>query len=168
MFCPNCGKEVTDQSASVCPFCGYPLPMNTANNIPTGSVDPNRTIEGSGNPNALTAENFRDVPTYKSNLLKMVIFGAISFVFFVLGLIGAIMFRFGGSKEPEGYLALMLPGLTIGFIFFVLTLTFNKRTFPNVNVKMKGIEFLIPVFIALGLACAVGALAVFGISIIIY
>lgn len=169
MFCPNCGKEITDKSSSVCPYCGCPLPMQVSQDVPVGGgVDPARPIEGSGATGAITPENFRSLPTYKPNLMKMIIFGAIEFVFFALGLVGALLFRFGGSKEPEGYLALMLPGLIIGFIFFVITLSLNKKTFPNVNVKMKGIEFLIPIFIAFGLCCAVGALAVMGIALIVY
>ena len=167
MLCPNCGKEITDKKSNTCPFCGYPLPLESSHDVPVGSIDPARPIEG-GSASGITPENFRSLPTYKGNLLKMIIFGAIEFVFFALGLLGALLFRFGGSKEPEVYLALMLPGLTIGFIFFVITLTFNKKTFPNVNVKMKGIEFLIPIFIAFGLAFAVGALAVFGLYIIVY
>ena len=166
MFCPNCGKEISDKSVSVCPFCGYPLPMNTQD-VPVGNIDPARPIESSGN--AITPENFRDLPTYKPNLIKLLIFSGLAFVLFALGLVGALIYRLGKTEaETLPGIILAILGLVIGFIIFIFAMATNKKVFPQVNVKMKGVEFLIPIFIAFGLACAVGALVLFGFTIIVY
>ncbi len=37
MFCPNCGKEVSDQAAA-CPNCGHPLKSRTPTAVQPGKV----------------------------------------------------------------------------------------------------------------------------------
>ncbi len=169
MICPNCGKEVTDNNATSCPYCGLPFTRQDSIDVPVGEgVDPARPIEGNAT-GELTPENFRSLPTYKPNLIKILIFSGLAFVLFGLALVGALLYRFGGTKEPniQG-LILAILGLVMGFVMFIFALATNKKLFPNVNIKMKGVEFLIPIFIAFGLACAVGTLVLFGFTIMVY
>lgn len=170
MICPNCGKEVNDKNATFCPYCGLPFTREGLGDIPTGAaVDPARPIDGSGTAGEITAENFRNLPTYKPNLIKLLIFSGLAFVLFALGLVGALIYRLGKTEaETLPGIILAILGLVMGFIIFIFAMATNKKVFPQVNVKMKGVEFLIPIFIAFGLACAVGALVLFGFTIMVY
>ena len=168
MLCPNCGKEITDKKSNTCPFCGYPLPLESSHDVPVGSIDPARPIEGNAT-GELTPENFRSLPTYKPNLIKILIFSGLAFVLFALALVGALIYRLDKTSHPNVLgLILAIFGLSSGFIMFIFALATNKKLFPQVNIKMKGVEFLIPIFIAFGLACAVGALVLFGFTIMVY
>lgn len=167
MKCPNCGKEV-EEGSKFCSACGARLEPSYRDDIKDNNQNVAHTIiNNSSASDVLTPENFRSAPNYKGNLLRMVIFGGIAFIFSGLGLLGSLLFRFGG--ESAFGLAMMIVGMMLGVGFFVVTMTYNRKTFPNSqNVKMKGIEFLVPVFIAFTLACLVVALAVQGYYIVIH
>ena len=169
MKCPNCGKEV-EEGSKFCSACGAKLEASSSYRDDIKDNNQNSThtiINNSSASDILTPENFRSAPNYKSNLLKMVIFGGIAFIFSVLGLLGSLLFRFGDKSTFD--LVMMIVGMMLGVGFFVVTMTYNRKTFPNSqNVKMKGIEFLVPVFIAFTLVCLVMALAAQGFYIIIH
>lgn len=158
MKCPKCGQEV-DEYVSVCPYCGAEL-HHVESSVPVGSGS-------DASQEVLTPENFRSAPKYKRNLLLMVIFGGIGFVFAGLSLFGSIMLRFGDGSAFDVFLLIF--GLVGGAAGVVVTLSFNKKTFPTTQmIKMKGLEILVPVFIAFTLACLVGALVVQGYYLIVY
>lgn len=169
MKCPFCGKELEDGS-KFCSACGASLePTNSNNNQIKESAETQvvTQVVSEVSTDILTPENFRNAPHYRSNLLKMVIFGGIAFLFSALGLLGSILFRFGDKSNFD--IVLMILGMVVGLGFFIAAMSFNRKTFPNSqNVKMKGIEFLVPIFIAFTLVCLVMALAAQGFYFIIY
>ena len=169
MKCPFCGKEL-EEGSKFCSSCGANLETSDSvrNQIKESTQVSAHTQVNSGvDNNVLTPENFRSAPNYKSNLLKMVIFGGIAFVFSALGMLGSILFRFGDKSTFD--LVLMIVGMFTGLGFFIAAMSFNRKTFPNSqNVKMKGIEFLVPIFIAFTLVCLVMALGAQGFYLIIY
>lgn len=169
MKCPICGKEIPDGS-KFCSFCGANL--ETSNSISnqvkesTASSAYSQVGSSGGEHDVLTPENFRSAPNYKKNLFKMIIFGGVAFILSALGLLGSILFRFGDQSTFD--LVLMLIGMLSGLAFFIVTLTFNKKVFPTTQyLKMKGLEILVPIFIAFTLACLVMALGAQGLYLII-
>ena len=172
MFCPNCGKEV-ENGTPKCPNCGWDLPQEGfGNNAPTGiGADPVPTanVEGSAE-GVITKENFRSLPTYKGNLKKMVVSSGIGMACALLALLGAILVKFVDTKSSIAIgVVLLMIGLLGGLVcIFAIALPLNKKTFPQVyGVKMKGIEYLVPIFIALGLSALVVALGLLGFTLII-
>ena len=165
MKCPYCGQELPD-GASFCSNCGAQLSNNVNNVNYNNNVNP--IPQGMSQDNMpLTAENFRDQPNYRKNLLKMVLFSGLGFLMFSLSMVGSLLMNYAENAFGFG-LALLLFGIVGGVVFmFGFALPMNKKIFPNVNVKMKGIEFLIPVFIAFGMAAFVVALAFQGLTLII-
>ena len=171
MICKYCNKEIPDGS-KYCPFCGAYLEE-------ASNASVNQIKEGSGGhapsvsqapKDEITPENFRSLPTYKPRLIKMVVFGAIAFVFTLIAMFGSLMVRIigGGSLEVPGIIMLAF-GLASGVTFLVLALSLNKKVFPQVNgIKMKGIEILVPIFIAFSLCFAIVSLVLQGIVFIIY
>ena len=171
MICKYCNKEIPDGS-KYCPFCGAYLEE-------ASNASVNQIKEGSGGhapsvsqapKDEITPENFRSLPTYKPRLIKMVVFGAIAFVFTLIAMLGSLMVRFigGGSLEVPGIIMLAF-GLASGVTFLVLALSLNKKVFPQVNaIKMKGIEILVPIFIAFSLCFAIVSLVLQGIVFVIY
>lgn len=173
MICKYCNKEIPDGS-KYCPFCGgYLEEVSNAsvNQIKEGSGPVSGpVVSSSGGSEAITVENFRSLPTYKPRLIKMVVFGAIAFVFTLIALFGSLMVRIigGGSLEVPGIIMLAF-GLASGVTFLILALSLNKKVFPQVNaIKMKGIEILIPIFIAFSLCFAIVSLVLQGIVLVIY
>ena len=168
MICKYCNKEIPDGS-KYCPFCGAYLEEvseTSVNQIKEGSGP----VVSSNSPEAITVENFRSLPTYKPRLIKMVVFGAIAFVFTLIAMLGSLMVRIigGGSLQVPGIIMLVF-GLATGVTFLVLALSLNKKVFPQVNaIKMKGIEILIPIFIAFSLCFAVVSLVLQGLVLVIY
>ena len=168
MICKYCNKEIPDGS-KFCPFCGAYLEEvseTSVNQIKEGSGP----VTSSSSPEAITVENFRSLPTYKPRLIKMVVFGAIAFVFTLIAMFGSLMVRIigGGSLQVPGIIMLVF-GLATGVTFLVLALSLNKKVFPQVNaIKMKGIEILIPIFIAFSLCFAVVSLVLQGLVLVIY
>ena len=168
MKCPICGKEIPDGS-KFCSFCGANLEYSDPGNQIKESTPDSAYSQapGSAPTEVLTPENFRDVPTYKSNLLKMIILASIGFVFSALGLLFSILYRFGDGSTAD--LVLMIFGMLIGLTFFIVAMTYNKKTFPTTQyIKMKGIEFFVPFLIAFTIVCLVMALGVQGIYLMIY
>ena len=171
MICKYCNKEIPDGS-KFCPFCGASL--EEVSNTPINQIK-----EGSGGyapsvseapKDEITPENFRSLPTYKPRLIKMVVFGAIAFVFTLIAMLGSLMVRIigGGSLEVPGFIMLAF-GLASGITFLVLALSLNKKVFPQVNaIKMKGIEILVPIFIAFSLCFAIVSLVLQGIVFMVY
>ena len=167
-----CGKDIPEGS-KFCPFCGASLEAaDVSNQIKEGAggYTPAASNNQSGGGEAITPENFRSLPTYKPRLIKMVVFGAIALVFTLIALFGSLMVRIigGGSLEVPGIIMLAF-GLASGITFLVLALSLNKKVFPQVNaIKMKGIEILVPIFIAFSLCFAIVSLVLQGIVLVIY
>ena len=166
MLCKYCNKEIPDGS-KYCPFCGAYLEEVSETSV-------NQIKEGSGpvvgsSGEAITVENFRSLPTYKPRLHKMLLFLGLAFGFFALALLGSLMVRIigNGSAMVPGIIMLVL-GLVAGIVFFSIGMSLNRKVFPNVNTKMKGIEILVPLFVAFGLTFAVVALVLQGLVLIIY
>ena len=172
MICKYCNKEIPDGS-KYCPFCGGYL--EEVSNAPVNQIKEGSgpvagpVVSSSGGAEAITVENFRSLPTYKPRLHRMLLFTGLAFGFFALSLLGSLMVKIigGGSALVPGVIMLVM-GLMGGIVFIALGLSLNKKVFPNVNLKMKGIEILVPLFIAFGLVCGVVALALQGIGFIIY
>ena len=174
MICKYCNKEIPDGS-KYCPFCGAYL--EEASNASVNQIkEGNGPVTGpaastsSGGSDAITVENFRSLPTYKPRLIKMVVFGAIAFVFTLIAMFGSLMVRIigGGRLEVPGIIMLAF-GLASGVTFLVLALSLNKKVFPQVDrIKMKGIEILIPIFIAFSLCFAIVSLVLQGIVLVVY
>ena len=167
MICKYCNKEIPDGS-KYCPFCGAYLEEvseTSVNQIKEGSGP----VVSSNSPEAITAENFRSLPTYKPRLHKMLLFLGLAFGFFALALLGSLMVKIigGGSAQVPGIIMLVL-GLVAGIVFFSIGMSLNRKVFPNVNTKMKGIEILVPIFVAFGLSFAVVALVLQGLVLVIY
>lgn len=169
MKCIYCNKEIPDGS-KYCPFCGaYLESSDVSNQIKEGSGGYAPSVSETPK-DVITVENFRSLPTYKPRLIKMVVFGAIAFVFTLIALFGSLMVRIigGGSLEVPGIIMLAF-GLASGVTFLVLALSLNKKVFPQVNaIKMKGIEILVPIFIAFSLCFAIVSLVLQGIVLVIY
>ena len=166
MLCKYCNKEIPDGS-KYCPFCGAYLEEVSETSV-------NQIKEGSGpvvgsSGEAITVENFRSLPTYKPRLHKMLLFLGLAFSFFALAFLGSLMVRIigNGSAMVPGIIMLVL-GLVAGIVFFSIGMSLNRKVFPNVNTKMKGIEILVPLFVAFGLTFAVVALVLQGLVLIIY
>lgn len=171
MICKYCNKEIPDGS-KYCPFCGgYLEEVSNAsvNQIKEGSGPVSGPVVSSSGGEAITVENFRSLPTYKPRLHKMLLFLGLAFGFFALALLGSLMVRIigNGSTQVPGIIMLVL-GLVAGIVFFSIGMSLNRKVFPNVNTKMKGIEILVPLFVAFGLACAVVALVLQGLVLVIY
>lgn len=172
MICKYCNKEIPDGS-KYCPFCGgYLEEVSNAsvNQIKEGSGPVSGPVtSSSGGSEAITVENFRSLPTYKPRLHRMLLFTGLAFGFFAIALLGSLMVKIigGGSALVPGVIMLVM-GLMGGIVFIALGLSLNRKVFPNVNLKMKGIEILIPIFIAFGLVCGVMALVLQGIVLVIY
>ena len=172
MICKYCNKEIPDGS-KYCPFCGAYLEEvseTSINQIKEGSGPVNGPVTSSNSPEAITVENFRSLPTYKPRLIKMVVFAAIAFVFTLIAMFDSLMVRIigGGRYEVAGIIMLAF-GLATGVTFLVLALSLNKKVFPQVNaIKMKGIEILIPIFIAFSLCFAIVSLVLQGIVLVVY
>lgn len=170
MKCPKCGAEV-DDIVSFCPFCGADLRPADVSQPAESQVTSAPVSSGGQAQDAITPENFRDLPTYRPNIIKMNIFGAIAMLGAGLSLFGSLMIRFINSEAaiPVGVTLLML-GLFFGLFFLIALLTLNKKTFPQVNgIKMKGFKEVFPaIATALTLAMIVGALVIQGIFFIIY
>lgn len=170
MICRYCNKEIPDGS-KYCPFCGAYLEEvseTSVNQIKEGSGPVNGPVVGSSGE-AITVENFRSLPTYKPRLHKMLLFLGLAFGFFALAFLGSLMVRIigNGSAKVPGIIMLVL-GLVAGIVFFSIGMSLNRKVFPNVNTKMKGIEILVPLFVAFGLTFAVVALVLQGLVLIIY
>ena len=168
MKCPFCGQEIPNGS-KFCSFCGANLEVSDVSNQFKESTA--ESAYSGANPGSisetLTPENFRDVPTYKSNLMKMIILSGIGLVFAGLGLLFSILYRF--VDDSPANLILMIFGLLIGLTFFIVAMTYNKKTFPTTQmIKMKGIEFFVPFFIAFTLVFLIMAIGVQGFYLIIY
>ena len=169
MICKYCNKEIPDGS-KYCPFCGAYLEEVSETSINQIKEGSGPVISSGSDSEAITVENFRSLPTYKPRLIKMVVFGAIAFVFTLIALLGSLMVKIigGGSLEVPGIIMLVF-GLASGVTFLVLALSLNKKVFPQVNaIKMKGIEILIPIFIAFSLCFAIVSLVLQGIVLVIY
>lgn len=172
MICKYCNKEIPDGS-KYCPFCGgYLEEVSNAsvNQIKEGSGPVSGPVtSSSGGSEAITVENFRSLPTYKPRLHRMLLFTGLAFGFFAIALLGSLMVKIigGGSALVPGVIMLVM-GLMGGIVFIALGLSLNRKVFPNVNLKMKGIEILVPIFIAFGLVCGVVALVLQGIVLVIY
>ena len=167
MICKYCNKEIPDGS-KYCPICGAYLEEvseSSVNQIKEGSGP----VVSSNSPDAITVENFRSLPTYKPRLHKLLLFTGLAFGFFALAFLGSLMVRIigNGSAMVPGIILLIL-GLVAGIVFFSIGMSLNRKVFPNVNTKMKGIEILIPVFVAFGMACGVAALVLQGFVLIIH
>lgn len=170
MKCPFCGKEVEDGS-KFCSSCGANLETSDSisNQVKESTASSAYSQVGSsgGEHDVLTPENFRDAPTYKRNLLIMIILGGIGLIFSALSLLFSILYRFGDGSDA--YLVLMIFGFIIGLTFFIVMMTYNKKTFPTTqNIKMKGIEILVPLFVAFTLVCLIMSLGAQGFYFIIY
>lgn len=166
MICKYCNKEIPD-SSKYCPFCGAYLEdisETVVNQIKEGSGP---VVSSSGE--AITVENFRSLPTYKPRLHKMLLFLGLAFGFFAIAMLGSLMVRIigNGSAKVPGIIMLVL-GLVTGIVFFSIGMSLNRKVFPNVNTKMKGIEILVPLFVAFGLTFAVVALVLQGLVLVIY
>ena len=170
MLCKYCNKEIPDGS-KYCPLCGAYLEEvseTSVNQIKEGSGPVNGPVVGSSGE-AITVENFRSLPTYKPRLHKMLLFLGLAFGFFAIAMLGSLMVRIigNGSAKVPGIIMLVL-GLVAGIVFFSIGMSLNRKVFPNVNTKMKGIEILVPLFVAFGLTFAVVALVLQGLVLIIY
>ena len=170
MTCPFCGKELEDGS-KFCSSCGANLEASSSveNQIKesTASSAFSQAPSSGGEYDVLTPENFRSAPTYKSNLLKMIILGSIGLVFSALSLLFSILYRFGDGATAE--IILMIFGFLIGLTFFIVAMTYNKKTFPTTQyIKMKGLEILVPIVIAFTLVFLIMSLGVQGFYFIIY
>ena len=170
MKCKYCNKEIPDGS-KYCPFCGAFL---ESNEVPTNqfaqSSAPVGSSSGGNETPEITVENFRDLPTYKPRLRLMLIFSGIAFVSFFIALMGSLMVKIigGGSNMTAGIIMLAF-GFFTGVAFIAVALSLNKKVFPQVNaIKMKGLEILIPIFIAFGLACGISALVLQGVVLMVY
>ena len=168
MICKYCNKEIPDGS-KYCPFCGAYLEEvseTSVNQIKEGSGP---VISSGSDSEAITVENFRSLPTYKPRLHKLLLFTGLALGFFALALLGSLMVKIigGGSAKVPGIIMLIF-GLIGGIVFFSIGMSLNHKVFPNVNTKMKGIEILVPVFVAFGMACAVAALVLQGFVLIIH
>ena len=173
MICKYCNKEVPDGS-KYCPFCGgYLEEVSNAsiNQIKEGSgpVTGPASTSNSAGEEVLTPENYRSVPTYKPRLHKMIIFSGIAFVLLVMSLFGSLMVKIigGGSAMVPGIIMLIM-GLMGGIVFLALALSLNKKIFPQVNMRIKGIEIIPVLFISFGLVCGVVALVLQGIVLVVY
>lgn len=167
MKCIYCNKEIPDGS-KYCPFCGAYLEEvseTSVNQIKEGSG----SVVSSNGPEAITVENFRSLPTYKPRLHKMLLFLGLAFGFFALALLGSLMVKIigDGAAMVPGIIMLIL-GFVAGIVFFSIGMSLNRKVFPNVNTKMKGIEILVPIFVAFGLSFAVVSLVLQGIVLVIY
>ena len=171
MICKYCNKEIPDGS-KYCPFCGAYLEEvseTSVNQIKEGSGPVNGPVVSSNSPEAITVENFRSLPTYKPRLHKMLLFLGLALGFFALALLGSLMVRIiGNGAAMVPGIILLIFGLIGGIVFFSIGMSLNRKVFPNVNTKMKGIEILVPLFVAFGLTFAVVALVLQGLVLVIY
>ena len=168
MKCIYCNKEIPDGS-KYCPFCGAYLETPQYNAPSSGQQDivSPKPLDAK---EEITPENFRDLPTYKPRLRLMLIYSAIAFAAFLIALFGSLMVKIigGGSNMTAGIIMLAF-GLPVGIAFLAVALSLNKKVFPQVDrIKMKGIEILIPIFIAFGLACGITALVLQGVVLMVY
>lgn len=158
MKCIYCQKEIPDGSDH-CPHCGAYF---------VSQSEPIVTKQESGVKSEITPENFRSLPTYKPNLIKMIIFGGLGFGFALIGMLGSLFYRFvpGGDGLD---LAMLILGAVVGVIMIAFALGLNKKTFPQVNgVKIKGLELVPVLCISFGLCMIVVALVVQGIYFVVY
>ena len=179
MKCPFCGNEILDGS-TFCSFCGANLKTsdNVNNQIKESSdysdhtTNPTVVNDGGDAKTQITPQNFRELPTYKRNILLMDIFSVISMVLFFLSLLGSLLFRFTSGNEAFNIIMFAF-GFAAGLAFFIVVITLNKKTLPQVNPGEGGFKLnfkeIVPGLCAgLGLAAAVGALVVQGIYLIVY
>ena len=178
MKCPFCGKEIMDGS-TFCSFCGANLETSDQinNQIKESSNysdhTENPTINNSGVATTqVTPQNFRDLPTYKRNILLMDIFSVVSMLLFFLSLLGSLLFRFTSGNEAFTIIMFAF-GLAGGLGFFIAVITLNKKTLPQVNPGEGGFKLnfkeIVPGLCAgLVLAAGISALVVQGIYLIVY
>ena len=167
MKCPQCGKEVPDNT-KFCPECGF----NFAN-MPKDEInDPaHEVINTSTTIGSAVSDSYRDDPNFKKKVRLMNILGAIGFVFSGLGVFASSMLAFNkdnnGPNETAIYVVLLVLGVAIGLgIAFIGLIPMSKKYFPD--GKAKGfLENLPGVFLGFMISFAAVALAFQGFILVI-
>lgn len=169
MKCPQCGKEVPDNS-KFCPECGF----NFANMPKPMSDDPAHEVANTATSvsgGVSSGDSYHDDPNFKKKVRLMNILGAIGFVFSGLGVFASSMLSFNkdniGPNETAIYVVLLIVGIVVGLgIAFIGLIPMSKKYFPD--GKAKGfLENLPGVFLGFMISFAAVALAFQGFILVI-
>ena len=137
MKCPQCGKEVPDNS-NFCPTCGFNFSTMPRENVDDPAHEVNNLSTTNGTP-ASVDPSYRNEPGFKKKLMIMNICGAVSFVLSGLALFASIMLKFGENVTPGAtalYVVLLIVGLLAGLIIsFVVLIPMGKKCFPDGKAK---------------------------------
>ena len=164
MKCQRCGTE-NDNSAVYCSHCGSRLTGVVSESNPFTNVN-------NGNNNASGVPNNPSTPTKPFSMAKLIVFVILSVIAFTLASIALytsirIAFtKISSDSEPFYYMWFALgsiAGLVISVICFGTANKMGREKQPH-----PGLQVLIVILSAFGLAFSVVALAFQGIHFVIY